>query len=187
MQYVSGQYEYPVRALNHALAKSEQAFYEEVCVQQPGKKVFVQVEGAVEFLLTHFPENSVLILVANELGNWGLTHKDRAIGPHGPGQPFETSEDGHIILPPQIMPYFRQYYSQQIWDAWGDDVRFFPLGSRQEFPQPDPARFPSKIPFAHILCARHLQSMQMSSDALLRCSTGRMRQSLTQTGCAHGT
>ena len=139
MQYVSGQYEYPVRALNHALAKSEQAFYEEVCVQQPGKKVFVQVEGAVEFLLTHFPENSVLILVANELGNWGLTHKDRAIGPHGPGQPFETSEDGHIILPPQIMPYFRQYYSQQIWDAWGDDVRFFPLGSRQEFPQPDPA------------------------------------------------
>ena len=71
--------------------------------------------------------------------NSAFDDASKRLGPHGPGQPFETSEDGHIILPPQIMPYFRQYYSQQIWDAWGDDVRFFPLGSRQEFPQPDPA------------------------------------------------
>ena len=52
-------------------------------------KVFVQIVGSVDHLLLHWPDNSVLIMTADEIGNWGLGRgDDKRFGPHGPGRKF---------------------------------------------------------------------------------------------------
>lgn len=137
-KYLSGHYLYVKKPLNHLITRTEEMFYEEVCVRNPGKKIFVQIAGAIDFLLINFPENSVLVLTGDEVGNWGITNKGRAIGPHGAGKPFDSSESGHILLPPSALPFFKQYYNENQWRAWPPgDVRFVPLGSRNEFPDID--------------------------------------------------
>jgi hypothetical protein len=89
------------------------------------------------YLLTHWPERSVLILTADEIGNWGLGSDDKRFGPHGPGRPFksnETSVHKHALLPVRVYPIFKQYFDWKQRDAFGSNMRFVPLGSRTEFP-----------------------------------------------------
>jgi hypothetical protein len=143
-RYYSDKYLYVTKMLNNQVLRTVDIFYEEVCVRHPGKKVFVQIAGAVKFVMENFPERSVLVLTGDEIGNWGLTHQGHAMGPHGDGEPFDTAEDsahGHILLPPHIRPFFKQYYDWKQAEAFGSDMEFIPLGSRSEFPDIDPNSF----------------------------------------------
>lgn len=143
-RYYSDKYLYVTKMLNNQVLRTVDIFYEEVCVRHPGKKVFVQIAGAVKFVMENFPERSALVLTGDEIGNWGLTHQGHAMGPHGDGEPFDTAENsahGHILLPPHIRPFFKQYYDWKQAEAFGSDMEFIPLGSRSEFPDIDPNSF----------------------------------------------
>lgn len=140
--FFSGRYAYRYRKLNAQVFRSDAGFKKEVCESTPGKKIFVQIAGAVPYLLTHWPDNSVLIMTADEIGNWGLGNGDRRFGPHGPGRDFKTNESSeykHILLPDRIFPIFKQYHHYRQLAAFGDNVRFVPLGSRNEFPDVPPS------------------------------------------------
>eukprot|EP00911_Craspedida_sp_UC1_P002860 UC1_evm1s2094 len=90
-KYRSGQYRYVTKVLNAVLQRNEQDWRKFVCDSDPGKKIFVQIQGATEFVLTHFPASSIFVLTADEGGVWGLTTPNgRAHGPHGKGKPFAT-------------------------------------------------------------------------------------------------
>lgn len=88
--------------------------FDEVCQRVPGKKIFVQIVGSVGFLLQHWPSNSVLVITADELGNFGLGDGVKHWGPHGPGREFPSNSSSphhHIVLPADINPWFKQYYN----------------------------------------------------------------------------
>ena len=138
-KYYGPSYNYVKRPLNNMIFRTADVWYQEMCVKHPGKKILVQVAGALDFILENFPENTVLIITGNELGDWGLTHHNRSIGPHGNKGIFKTNPFGTIILPPQVLPFFRQYYDAHQVAAFGDNVDFMPLGSRQEYPTLDPS------------------------------------------------
>lgn len=135
--FYSGTYAYRKRGLNAQILKSPERFQEEVCDRVPGKKIFVQIVGAVSWLLEHWPDNSLLVITGDEIGNWGLGNGERRFGPHGPGRPFSTNETApfkHIILPSYVFPIFKQYHHYKQEASFGSNVRFIPLGSRNEFP-----------------------------------------------------
>jgi hypothetical protein len=136
-RFFDPKYTYVKKSLNNMVARNVDVWYQEVCVKHPGKKILIQIAGGLEFVLSNFPENSVLVILADENGDWGLSHNDKAIGPHGAGGTFKTNTShalGHIILPPQILPFFRQYYDARQIAAFGANVDFIPLGSRVEYP-----------------------------------------------------
>ena len=141
-KYFSGRFAIRYKPLNAQLSKTDERWRREMCVDNPGKKIFVQIVGAVVYLLKHWPANSVLIMTADEVGNWGLGKGDRRFGPHGKGKEFGTNESHpykHIILPKAVFPMFRQYYHYRQIEAFGaDSMRFVPLGSRGEFPDSPP-------------------------------------------------
>ena len=124
------------KGLNARVFKSRQQFRELMCTDR--KKILVQIAGSVTTLLQQWPSNAVLIMTADEIGNWGLGREDRRFGPHGKGKEFgtnETSEYKHILLPEEVFPMYRQYYHcRQIAAHGSDRMRFVPLGSRHEFP-----------------------------------------------------
>jgi len=137
-QFFSGRFAIRKKPFNAQLTKTDARWYREVCKDNIGKKIFVQITGAVVHLLKHFPDNSILIMTADEVGNWGLGKGDRRFGPHGGKHPDfatdEESEHKHIVLPDEIWPMFRQYYHYRQIEAFGDPkMRFVPLGSRAEF------------------------------------------------------
>lgn len=139
--FFSGKYAYRYRKLNAGVFRTDVGFRKEMCETTPGKKIFVQITGAVTKLLLNWPDNSVLIMTADEIGNWGLGKGDRRFGPHGKGRDFpsnETSEYKHIILPKRIFPMFKQYHHFRQAAAFGDSIRFVPLGSRNEYPNIPP-------------------------------------------------
>ena len=135
-QYYSGKYAYRKKGLNARVFKSREQFSELMCTDR--KKILVQIAGSVTTLLQQWPNNAVLIMTADEIGNWGLGKEDRRFGPHGKGKEFgtnETSEYKHILLPEEVFPMYRQYYHYRQIAAHGSDrMRFVPLGSRNEFP-----------------------------------------------------
>jgi hypothetical protein len=140
-RYFSGKYAYRYRKLNAGVFRSDAIFKKEVCETTPGKKIFVQIAGSVTYLLQNWPDNSALIITADEIGNWGLGKDDRRFGPHGKGREFksnESSEYKHILLPARIFPIFKQYHHFRQVAAFGDTIRFVPLGSRNEFPDVPP-------------------------------------------------
>ena len=137
-QFFTGRFAVRKKPFNAQLTKTDARWYREVCKDNIGKKIFVQITGAVVHLLKHFPDNSLLIMTADEVGNWGLGKGDRRFGPHGGKHPDfdtdETSEHKHIVLPDEIWPMFRQYYHYRQIEAFGGSkMRFVPLGSRAEF------------------------------------------------------
>jgi hypothetical protein len=143
-QYFSGRFAIRKRPFNAQLTTTDARWYREVCVNNVGKKIFVQIAGAVSHVLKHWPDNSLLVMTADEVGNWGLGKGDRRFGPHGRNKQdgsegeFPTNETHthkHIILPKEIFPMFRQYYHYRQIEAFGlEKMRFLPLGSRSEFP-----------------------------------------------------
>eukprot|EP00041_Stephanoeca_diplocostata_P025640 m.676433 g.676433 ORF g.676433 m.676433 type:complete len:592 (+) comp22790_c1_seq10:127-1902(+) len=115
----------------------------EFCIVSPGKKIILTHVGNIENVLQHWPDNAIVMLTGDEIGTWGLTQLNGiAIGPHGKDKngvytkfkSNETSTFGEILLPPEIFPLYRQYFHYRQVGAFGDRVRFFPLGSRYEFP-----------------------------------------------------
>jgi hypothetical protein len=114
------------------------------CGEIPGYKVVVYDSGASpNWWLSNWPANTVLIMTGDEMGRWGLYSKARYWGPFGTDREsfFEentTSPHRHILLPPTIRPWFRQYYDSKQREAFGTSALFVPLGSRVEFPDITP-------------------------------------------------
>eukprot|EP00039_Didymoeca_costata_P000222 m.44628 g.44628 ORF g.44628 m.44628 type:complete len:423 (+) comp10128_c0_seq1:216-1484(+) len=137
LKYSTGRYRYNTVILNNRLSKNITAFRNEVCVVNPGYKVFV---GHGELALRNWPGNAIWMVTGDEAGDWGLKRRDKYYGLHGPGNMFPSNNShphGHIILPSYAKPWFRQYYDNRQVEVFGNDVRFIPLGSRLEFPDLD--------------------------------------------------
>jgi hypothetical protein len=134
--YSSGKYEYKHVILNSKLSRNVTAFRHETCIKTPGFKVFV---GHGELVLRNWPGNSIWMITGDEAGDWGLKRKGKYFGLHGPSSKmFPTEEDhplGRIILPTHAKPWFRQYFDSRQTEAFGNDARFLPLGSRIEYPE----------------------------------------------------
>lgn len=133
--YSRGKYEYKSIILNNRLSRNATAFRRSTCETNPGFKVFV---GHGELVLRNWPGNSIWMITGDEAGDWGLKKKNgKYFGLHGPNGIFPTDEDhplGRIILPPHAKPWFRQYFDSRQGEAFGNDVRYIPLGSRVEYP-----------------------------------------------------
>jgi hypothetical protein len=50
-KFLSGRYAYRYRRLNAQVFRSDEKFRDEVCVRTPGKKIFVQIAGSVEYVV----------------------------------------------------------------------------------------------------------------------------------------
>lgn len=138
VRYSSGQYSYRKVILNRKLAGNVTQFRHQTCVLDTGYKFFV---GHGELVLRNWPGNAVWSVTGDEAGDWGLKRNGKYFGLHGPGSLFPTNESdprGPIMLPDHAKLRFRQYYDAKQVGAFGDDVRYLPLGSRLEFPDLDP-------------------------------------------------
>jgi hypothetical protein len=132
--YSRGKYEYRHVILNSKLSRNVTTFRHEVCVNTPGYKVFI---GHGELVLRNWPGNCLWSVTGDEAGDWGLKRNGKYFGLHGPGNLLPTDEAhplGRIIVPEYAKPWFRQYYDTRQTEAFGNDTRFLPLGSRLEFP-----------------------------------------------------
>lgn len=91
----------------------------------------------------------------DEPGDWGLVRNNKYYGLHGPGGMFASNESHplrHILMPPHARPWYRQYYDSRQVAAFGDDARYFPLGSRPEFPDVDPGTYKAAPDRYGLLC-----------------------------------
>lgn len=145
--YGSGKYTYQAvrtKTLVPRPTSSVAAFLDEVCVRNPGFKVFVyDSAGSPNWWLSNWPANSVLVMTGDESGRWGLNVDGRDWGPFGDDKesffPHNASSPyKHIVLPPTIQPFFRQYYDARQAEVFGAQAVYMPLGSRSEFPDLDP-------------------------------------------------
>lgn len=134
--YTRGKYEYKTIILHSRLSRNVTAFRRSTCEINPGFKVFV---GHGELVLRNWPGNSIWMITGDEAGDWGLKKKNgKYFGLHGPNGMFPTDEEhplGRIILPPHAKPWFRQYFDSRQGEAFGNAVRYIPLGSRIEYPE----------------------------------------------------
>eukprot|EP00051_Salpingoeca_urceolata_P005781 m.77130 g.77130 ORF g.77130 m.77130 type:complete len:462 (+) comp14537_c1_seq3:3177-4562(+) len=146
----SSKYTYVVRRFKDMTprpTKSEDLFLEEMCNKTPGFKIIVYDSGATpNFVLKLWPAHTVLVMTGDESGRWGLYHSKRYWGPFGDDKEVyfdhnRTSPHRHILLPPTIAPWYRQYFDPKQQSAFGPrgDVLYMPLGPRAEFPSFDPS------------------------------------------------
>lgn len=93
--------------------------------RDPGLKVFIY-DGCCTpgWILLHWPANTVLVVAADESARWGFAASNgkQWWGPHGPGRELPSDENKVIMLPPQVKPWFKQYYSQAHVDYFGDEA-----------------------------------------------------------------
>jgi hypothetical protein len=118
-------------------------------------------------------------MTGDEMGRWGLRYRARYWGPFGDDKESffhenTTSPHRHILLPPTIKPWFRQYFDPKQSEAfgYGDNVLHIPLGSRVEFPDiaPESIKPSSERKYVYSLMA-----------ALTDNSRKRLRDALTET------
>lgn len=74
-----------------------------------------------------------MMIAGDESARWGFGSGKNWWGPHGNQGPLPSDDQRRIILPPDTKPWFKQYYSSQHVEAFGNEVHFLPLGSRLEF------------------------------------------------------
>eukprot|EP00050_Salpingoeca_kvevrii_P009771 m.4693 g.4693 ORF g.4693 m.4693 type:complete len:561 (-) comp2445_c0_seq1:43-1725(-) len=119
--------------------RSQAVFKRMLLDTNPGFKFIVHDACCTPgWALLHWPKRSVLLIASDEISRWGLSgRKNSHWGPHGPGELLDTDANGTIILPEVIPPFFKQYYSKQHVAAFGRNIRYMPLGSREEFPDID--------------------------------------------------
>ena len=122
----------------------------QACTNNPDYKVVVYDSGASpNWWLSNWPQNTALVMTGDEMGRWGLrdAKNKRYFGPFGDGdrtnESFfyknDSSPHEHILLPPTIRPWFRQYFDPKQQEAFGDgSALYIPLGSRVEFPDIEP-------------------------------------------------
>lgn len=146
-RFRTGRYRYVVKFARKELVRpfeSAENWVEWACHLNPGPKVVVWDFGAnlLNVLLRLWPAGTVFILTGDESGHWGIYDNKRFWGPFGQPEAdkdlFDYTKDHPlkpIILPQKVVPWFRQYETPMQRDAFGNRTAFyFPLGSRQEFP-----------------------------------------------------
>ena len=112
-------------------------FVEALPRARPGLHVMVYNSCCAHaYTLQHWPDRSVMVVAGDESARWGFGHKNGRNwwGPHGNQGPLPSDKNRNIILPEPIGAWFKQYYSEQHRQVFGDNVHFLPLGSRTEFP-----------------------------------------------------
>lgn len=87
------------------------------------------------YMLMQWPKNSLLVISSDESARWGfaLPKGKNYFGPHGPKGEVPSDTNMTIVMPRNTTPWFKQYYSSRHVNQFGDDVRYIPLGSREEF------------------------------------------------------
>lgn len=142
-QYGSGRFTYKwvrTKELSPRPTTDLASWRHHACIASPGYKIIAYDSGASpNWWLKNWPANTVLVMTGDEMGRWGLNYRSRYWGPFGTDKESffyenKTSPHRHILLPPTIRPWFRQYYDPKQADAFSTDAIFWPLGSRVEFP-----------------------------------------------------
>ena len=136
----STRFVYDVYDLRHQVRNNNETQVEELLKVFPGPKIIVFDGCCVPgWLLLKWPDISVLVVASDESARWGYAStngkKAHYNGPHGPDGllPEDNTPAHRIIMPEATKPWFKQYYSQRHIEDFGDEVRYVPLGSREEF------------------------------------------------------
>jgi hypothetical protein len=138
---LSTRFTYDVYDLRHQAKIANEAQINELFRVFPGPKIIVFDGCCVPgWLLLKWPESSVLVVASDESARWGYASTNGKTphynGPHGPDGviPEDNTSEHRIIMPEATKPWFKQYYSQRhISDFGNNEVRYVPLGSREEF------------------------------------------------------
>eukprot|EP00051_Salpingoeca_urceolata_P030529 m.492757 g.492757 ORF g.492757 m.492757 type:complete len:683 (+) comp34009_c0_seq1:317-2365(+) len=133
----SDRFNYRVFDLRHQMTQDEvlQAFLP----QHRGLRLMVYNSCCTNgTTLQHWPPRSLLVVAGDESARWGFAHHNGRNwwGPHGPHGPLPSDGNRTMIMPKNVNPWFKQYFSSQHVEQYGNTVRFLPLGSRLEFPEP---------------------------------------------------
>lgn len=154
----SFRYDYDVYDLRHQIRNLHQDNTRALFKKFPGPKILV-FDGATVpgWLVKEWPDQTLLIVTADETARWGFElavgNKRKTFFPifHNDEQEWDRKdvkelegkagragpdEIGHIVMPPKINPWFKQYYSARHVKFYGETVRYVPLGSREEFADP---------------------------------------------------
>jgi hypothetical protein len=141
---LSTRFTYDVYDLRHQVRNANETQVAELFRIFPGPKVIVFDGCCVPgWLLLKWPEISVLIIASDESARWGYTSTNGKNpfynGPHDPHGPpggiipEDHTPDHRILMPESTKPWFKQYYSERHLKDFGNEVRYIPLGSREEF------------------------------------------------------
>jgi hypothetical protein len=135
----SHRFDYVVYDLRHQV--DQQEFVETIMPKDGTSTLRILVFNSCctpDWVLLAWPERSVLVVSGDESARWGFAHKNGRNwwGPHGPHGNVSSDDQRVMRMPESVSPWFKQYFSTQHVDAYGKDVRFLPLGSRNEFPDP---------------------------------------------------
>ena len=143
-QWGSGKYKYRwsrTKEMTPRPTADLAAWQTHACEKTPGFKVVVYDSGgSPNWWLSNWPGSTALIMTGDEMGRWGLKYRGRYWGPFGTDKESffrsnSSSAYDHIMLPPTIRPWFRQYFDPKQQAAFGSETAMFmPLGSRVEFP-----------------------------------------------------
>eukprot|EP00049_Salpingoeca_infusionum_P025808 m.21771 g.21771 ORF g.21771 m.21771 type:complete len:555 (+) comp8334_c0_seq1:179-1843(+) len=142
----SSQYNYNVFDMRFQTTPEE--FVELIAPARPNPKIIVYNSCCTPpYALEHWPASSILVVSGDESARWGFSHKNGKNwwGPHGDQGPLPSDSSGNMIMPPHSTPFFKQYFSQKHVEVYGDAVRFLPLGSRTEFPDPEAGATPATM------------------------------------------
>jgi hypothetical protein len=134
-------FEYDVYDLRHQVRNNNQTQVAELLRRFPGPKVIIFDGCCVPgWLINAWPPNSVLVIASDESARWGFSSVKKGKngniwGPHDPAEenPVAMDAERRIIMPENTKPWFKQYYSKRHLEHFGNEVRYIPLGSREEF------------------------------------------------------
>eukprot|EP00729_Bicosta_minor_P003784 gene3784-1819_t len=134
----STRFTYDVYDLRHQVRNNNETQVAELLKVFPGPKIIVFDGCCVPgWLLLKWPDISVLVVASDESARWGYASTNgkhaHYNGPHGPEGLLSEDENRRIIMPEATKPWFKQYYSQRHIKDFGDECRYVPLGSREEF------------------------------------------------------
>jgi hypothetical protein len=146
----SGKYTYKwlrTKELTPRPTANLEAWLDHACNRTPGLKIVVYDSGSSpNWWLSNWPASTVLVMTGDEMGRWGTRDRNRYFGPFATDRESffyhnDTSPHKHILLPPTITPWYRQYFGPKQDEAFhfGVNTLYIPLGSRVEFPDIDPA------------------------------------------------
>jgi hypothetical protein len=131
---MSTAYDYDVFDLRHQVRNPNKEHVAALLKRFPGKKMIVFDGCCVPgWMIMAWPTDTVLVVASDESAQWGFGNKKHYFGPHGPDGLVPSDDERRIILPSGINPWFKQYYSSRHVDFFGGNVRYIPLGSREEF------------------------------------------------------
>eukprot|EP00039_Didymoeca_costata_P024034 m.9046 g.9046 ORF g.9046 m.9046 type:complete len:610 (+) comp3998_c0_seq1:232-2061(+) len=134
----SSRFQYDVYDLRHQARVNNETQVAKLFELFPGPKIIVFDACCVPgWLLMKWPKYTALVVASDESAKWGFTNPsgkgDNVFGPHGPNGLVPSDANKRIIMPQVINPWFKQYYSMKHVQHFGNNVRFMPLGSREEF------------------------------------------------------